>query len=189
MLTLKRNRFWQHSRIYRYVRTRQLEGTLALGPKHGAFIINANRVLAGCGNISEKRWPYPKDSKWPVLEPPGLDAIARFNKIFAYFRIRDLEDARRCLTNGSSFSLSLPIHSGWSKAPKGMISLPNPGQPFTQNHCINAAGYDDTEQLLRFANSWGVSWGDAGYGYLPYDYFARFLQDAWFLQPPFIGCR
>jgi hypothetical protein len=85
MRKLKRKRFWQISRVYGFVRTRQLEGTLASGPKVGVFMINANRVMAGWGTVSEKRWPYPKNSKWPIAEPPGLDKIAKFNKIFAYF--------------------------------------------------------------------------------------------------------
>jgi hypothetical protein len=47
------------------------------------------------------RWPYPKrGASWPPPEPPGLDPIARFNKIHSYFRVRDLEDARRRLAFG-----------------------------------------------------------------------------------------
>ncbi|HLG96380.1 MAG TPA: hypothetical protein VKX49_08720 [Bryobacteraceae bacterium] len=30
--------------------------------------------------------------------------------------------------------------------------------------------YDDAKQLFTFRNSWGSSWGDQGYGYLPYAY-------------------
>src|SRR5437870_313961 len=112
MRKVKRKRFWQISRIYGFVRTRQLEGTMALSPKVGVFMINANRVMAIWGVVSESRWAYPKIVQWPITEPPGLDSIARFNKIFAYFRIRDLSDARLCLANNSSFCVSLPMHSG-----------------------------------------------------------------------------
>jgi GNAT superfamily N-acetyltransferase len=85
--------------------------------------------------------------------------------------------------------VSVPIHSGWRKTANGKISLPIPGQALAENHCVAVVGYDDTKELLLFWNSWGVGWGDKGYGYLPYEYFKRFLQDAWLLQPPLIGCR
>jgi GNAT superfamily N-acetyltransferase len=186
----KRRRFWQISRIYGFIRARQLEGTLILGPRQGVFIINAARVLAGWGHVSETRWPYPKrGASWPPPEPPGLDKIARFNKIYAYSRVRNLEDARRCLAYGGPFSVSISIHSGWAKAPNGAISMPEPGQSFTENHCVCVVGYDDNTRLLHFVNSWGPRWGDKGFGFLPYDYFTRFSQDAWHFQPPFLGCR
>ncbi len=54
----RRRRIWQPSRLYGFVRSRQLEGTLSLSPKVGVFIITASRVRAGWGTVSEKRWPY-----------------------------------------------------------------------------------------------------------------------------------
>jgi GNAT superfamily N-acetyltransferase len=186
----KRRRFWQISRIYGFVRARQLEGTMTLGPRRGVFLINAARVFAGWGQVSETRWPYPKrGASWPPPEPPGLDKIARFNKIYSYSRIRNLEDARRCIAYDGPFLVSISINSGWAKAPNGAISMPEPGQPFTENHCVCVVGYDDNTRLLHFVNSWGPGWGDKGFGFLPYDYFTRFAQDALYFQRPFLGCR
>lgn len=186
----KRRRFWQISRIYGFVRARQLEGTLTVGPRRGVYLINAARVFAGWGQISETRWPYPKrGASWPPPEPPGLDKIARFNKIYAYSRIRNLEDAPRCIAYEGPFLVSISINSGWAKAPNGAISMPEPEQPFTENHCVCVVGYDDNTRLLHFLNSWGPGWGDKGFGLLPYDYFTRFSQDAWYFQRPFLGCR
>src|ERR1700676_2240542 len=157
----KRRRFWQISRIYGFVRTRQLEGTMSRGPRQGVFIINSLRVQAGWGTISETSWPYPKrGTSWPPPEPPGLDQIARFNMIHSYFRVRDLEDARRRLAFGGPFLVPVSIHSGWAKAPNGVISMPKPGQPFTENHCVCIVGYNDKTKMLLFIICCGPSCGE-----------------------------
>ena len=30
--------------------------------------------------------------------------------------------------------------------------------------------YNDEKQYFQFQNSWGIGWGDNGYGYIPYSY-------------------
>ena len=48
------------------------------------------------------------------------------------------------------------------------------------DHAILAVGYDDAKQQVCFRNSWNTTWGDKGYGYLPYSYFkGGLVHDAW----------
>lgn len=53
-----------------------------------------------------------------------------------------------------------------------------------------AAGYDDkmaipkeeggkSQGAFLFQNSWGQEWGEAGFGWLPYDYLLRGLTGDW----------
>ena len=39
-------------------------------------------------------------------------------------------------------------------------------------------GYDDETRFYRVRNSWGRSFGDKGYCYIPYSYFEDFLNVA-----------
>ncbi len=68
-----------------------------------------------------------------------------------------------------------------SDAP-GKIPYPGPGEEAQWGHAIGAFGYDDsmkitntqfniaTQGALLIRNSWGTAWGNAGYGWMPYDY-------------------
>lgn len=77
---------------------------------------------------------------------------------------------------------------------RGGIPYPCPGERAIWGHAIIAVGYDDglkitntrcnkqTKGALLIRNSWGTSWGDSGYGWLPYDYvLKRLAMDFWSL--------
>lgn len=38
-------------------------------------------------------------------------------------------------------------------------------------HCIVICGFDDTKNAYKIMNSWGTSWGDAGYSWIDYNFF------------------
>lgn len=77
---------------------------------------------------------------------------------------------------------------------KGAFPYPAPGERAFGGHAIVAVGYDDNLKITNLAskksttgallirNSWGKAWGNAGYGWLPYDYvLSQFAQDFWSL--------
>ena len=58
-----------------------------------------------------------------------------------------------------------------SVAANGIVPMPNTKtETLDGGHCTCIVGYDNTKQWFICANSWGTSWGDKGYFYMPYAY-------------------
>ncbi len=86
-------------------------------------------------------------------------------------------------------SRSIKIPSGsradWHTSSSGHIAVPAAHAVALGGHAVLLAGFDDAAGggaghfIVR--NSWGTSWGDGGYGYLPYAYVAAHGLQAWAL--------
>jgi C1A family cysteine protease len=74
----------------------------------------------------------------------------------------------------------------------GRIPFPRKGERVLGGHAVAAVGYDDAMRIrnaapgspetvgaLLIRNSWGPAWGEAGYGWLPYEYVNSGLAVDW----------
>jgi C1A family cysteine protease len=140
------------------------------------------KALANFGCSREDLWPY--DVRAFSREPDQRskdDGTTR--QVVAYFRCTDLAALKTSIADG------FPVEFGF-KVPEGMFSdecqrtgvVPMPVGPDDSvgGHAVMAVGYDDARGLVKFQNSWSASWGDVGFGYLPYEYFTTGLaHDMW----------
>jgi C1A family cysteine protease len=52
----------------------------------------------------------------------------------------------------------------------GIMSYPNTRrEKLLGGHAVLLVGYDKTKKVFIARNSWGTSWGDSGYFYIPFN--------------------
>jgi GNAT superfamily N-acetyltransferase len=168
--------------MYNMVRSRQLEGTYNDDIKIGVWVVSSLRIMRGLGCPLEEQWPFDGDPKrWPPKEPENIDAYAKENRIFAYQRVKSLEQCKYSLASDVPLLYATKVYKSWHNAPHGVIPMPKDNDVSIGSHCVCIVGYNDNTKLLTFANSWGTAWGDSGYGYLPYDYFQSNILESWLI--------
>lgn len=173
---------FEPSRMYIYVRSRQLENTYPGDPQTGTWPITAMRICRGWGAPPDSAWPYDgRASAWPPREPWGVDDLAKDFRIDVYQRARTVEECKAVLASRNTVAATLEITDQWYKAPKGNIAMPTPRDKKVGFHCIHLVGYDNAPGHFIFANSWGTSWGDKGYGYIPYNVFNATWVEGWWV--------
>ncbi len=150
---------------------KQLDGK----PTPGTRFSSAGTALMKWGQPVEAAWPYdPKrdDSKpYPADSPaPGADWF------HGALRAIPVTVQSICaeLASNRAVAVSLRLTAGFHHTTDGHIVVPGPGEQFLGRHAVLIVGSsgDGLQQATEFVfrNSWGESWGDRGYGYLPVGY-------------------
>lgn len=193
------------SRLFTYYNTRRLMG-VSIGVDSGAWLRNTMGALVHCGVPPEKYWAYTTQHPDFDNTPPSfVYAVADDYEALRYFSHDPwyqnilpqnvLARVKLFLAYGIPAMFGFFGFKSFGHADvKGGIPYPCPGEKAIWGHAIVAVGYDDgfkitntkcnkaTKGALLIRNSWGTSWGDAGYGWLPYDYVLHKLAlDFWSL--------
>lgn len=202
----ERRAFGKHidgSRLFVYKITRNLMGVTG---DTGAWLRNTMGALVMAGLPPERYWPYTDKTPDFDKEPtPFVYAVADNYEALWYFchdpQSSNPAPADVLASVKKYLAAGVPSMFGFYGFPsfnysnvKGGIPYPCPGERAVWGHAVVAAGYDDTIKIkntkcnketkgaLLIRNSWGKSWGDQGYGWLPYDYvLSRFALDFWSL--------
>jgi len=190
-----KGRYLDASRLFLYKATRDLMG--ATGDT-GAFLRNTMQAMVTFGVCPEQYWPYTDDPSRFDREPSAFCySFAQDYRAIQYYRVsppgtdpeETLQRIKTLLASGLPSMFGFTVFSSYTQAEAtGEFPFPGPGERIVGGHAIVTAGYDDnhiigrSQGALRIRNSWGTSWGEGGYGWLPYDYVrARLANDFWSL--------
>ena len=196
----ERRAFGKHidaSRLFLYKATRNL---LAWTGDTGAFLRSTMEALVLFGVPPEDYWKYvvADFDKEPTafcyafaqkyqainyyrLDPPGTTPVVLLSRI------------KNNLGAGLPSMFGFTVYNSYTQAgTTGKIPYPTPGEKIVGGHAIMVVGYDDTLKIkntnpgavettgaLLIRNSWGTTWGAAGYGWLPYEFVLKGLATDW----------
>lgn len=181
----KENKFYP-SRLFLYYNTRSLEGTIS--SDSGATIRNTIKAIAKWGTCSEDMWKYDITK---FREKPAQECYikAEENQAIKYESIpQDLYSLKSVLAEGFPITGGIMLFSSFQSdkvARTGIVPIPNASkEAMLGGHCISIYGHSDSKQCFIGMNSWGTSWGDRGYFYIPYSYLTnkRLAADFWVIK-------
>lgn len=164
------------SEAFLYYETRKSAGCTS--EDAGSSLSDASNVLLCEGICLESFMPY---DEYDYTTPPSSLAFnnAQNYKVEGIYLIKnDLDALRTALSNGYPVVISTVIFSSFGSGKNGVIPMPQKREIQNYRHSGRAhgfhsmviVGYDDAKQCFIVRNSWGNSFGENGYCYMPYDY-------------------
>ena len=84
-----------------------------------------------------------------------------------------LQQLQGCLASGFGFVFGFTVYESFESptvAQTGEMPMPAPSEKKLGGHAVMAVGYDNASRMMIVRNSWGTSWGEAGYFMMPYEF-------------------
>lgn len=165
------------SRLFLYYQAREAMGTTK--EDSGCMIRDCLKAAYNTGAPRETGWKY--DISQFAQKPPIYSyKSAPFHKITSYSSVRvQISAIKQALASGLPVIFGVTLFDSFFNSPD--VPLPALSESLQGGHCMLAVGYDDSTRRVKFLNSWGVGWGNAGFGTIPYSYIGdnQFGDDYW----------
>jgi C1A family cysteine protease len=175
----------QVSRLFIYYYERLLEGTVS--QDSGAQIRDGIKVGHMYGAPLESLWPYDIRNFTHVPSAAAIADAAK-RKIIKYQNAPDFLHVKDAIAAGYPVVIGFSVYSSFESpevAATGNMPMPNVNtEQALGGHAVCIVGYDDHKQHFIVRNSWGTSWGDKGYFYMPYGIIQNpnLSRDFWVIQ-------
>lgn len=171
-----------------YVLAKQMGG---YPEEEGAYMRDVCRAMKHSGVPREKDWPYvahtDNQGRSTDIGKPRARWLtnAKAWQIGSYAKVRTLDQMLTALHTVGPLFIAMTLHENFlSPSPDGVVPVPSGEEMGGHAMCILAA----TQSTKSFfvANSWGESWGLAGYCWIGFDHFlAKSASEVWVI-PDFV---
>jgi len=162
------------SRLFIYYEERVLEGSVNYDA--GAYIRDGIKVCYTKGAPLETLWPY-NVRKWASKPTTAAYTDALKRKVTGYQRCVNFAAVKNALALGNPVVIGFDVYESFEQGAwqlangSGLMPYPNVNsEQLLGGHAVCIVGYNDNKAGGRFIcrNSWGTSWADRGYFYMPY---------------------
>lgn len=161
------------SRLYIYYNARYVAGENDISDE-GAMISDVIEGLKQYGACTEETWTFDEEYVNEEPDQASYDEGAYFLVESAKLVPVELDAWKTALADGQPIIFGLSIFESFDKHKKrGLVPAPTKNEMSRASHSGHAmlcVGYSDVDKVFIVRNSWGTSWGDKGYCYIPYRY-------------------
>jgi C1A family cysteine protease len=185
LIDRKNNKRLDVSRLFIYYEERVAEGTVYYDA--GAYIRDGIKVVYKKGAPLETLWPY-NIRKWSTKPTQSVYTDAAKRLVTGYQRCANFAAVKNALAAGNPVVIGFDVYESFETdavARTGVMPYPNVNtEQLLGGHAVALVGYDDAHNWFIARNSWGTSWGDHGYFYMPYQVIqnASMSDDFWLIS-------
>lgn len=152
----------------------------------GTYIRLAFATLTSLGTCTEATWPYDPNNvnirpSWSAYQEAYPHKIKNFYRIDATSGADLVNAIKQALQAQHPVVFGMTVDQDYmNTGSDGKVAMPAATRVHSGAHAQLIVGYDDNQQRWIVKNSWGIGWGDMGYGYVPYAYLdASDANDFW----------
>jgi len=174
------------SRLFIYYNERAMEGTIR--QDSGAEIRDGIKSVAQLGAPPESLWPYAI-SKFAQKPPAKAYKEAVKHEAIRYARVAQTQmGIQTVLASGYPISFGFTVYQSFESdvGADGIVPMPQPSEKTLGGHAVVAVGYKQIKGQPYFEcrNSWGTSWADHGYFWMPASYITSsdLASDFWVIE-------
>jgi C1A family cysteine protease len=135
----------------------------------GSAIITAFDFLKVKGVCTYASMPYMWTNGCNTMPTPAQDQEALQYRITSYYQVpvSDTDAVKALLMQGKPLTSHYAVDNDFCNAGSSFVwrSL----GPVVNYHSLVVVGWDDAKRAYKVINSWGVGWGDGGFGWIAYD--------------------
>ena len=144
----------------------------------GSSLINSLNFLSNTGVCTWNSMPYSDQNGCSAVPTSAQNTEAAGYKIKSYSMVvaQDPTAVKTMLANNHPLSFTFTVDANFYNATPGYI-WNSYSSTFYGPHAITLVGYDDSKHAYRAINQWGTNWGDGGYIWIDYDFFATIAYD------------
>ncbi len=171
LLKQNKTKDFMPSRLFIYYNEREIEHSV--NSDSGALMRDGIKSVYNLGVFPENMWGY---NPIHLTTKPASSCYtnALNHQVTSYHRVaRNLNQMKGCLAEGYPFVLGFTVYESFESpavAASGKLNMPKKGEAQVGGHAVMAVGYNDSSKRFIVRNSWGATWGQAGYFTMPYDY-------------------
>ena len=147
------------------------------GKDNGSTISDAMSLIVSKGALPWEAMPYTEKNYLKQPTPDQLQLAAKYKaKEFQRLRYNEPNEIKNQLAQGRPVVVGILINENIYEIGKKIYKEAKGAN--LGGHAITLVGYDDSTNAFKYQNSWGVEWGDKGFGYIDYKYFTRVCKSA-----------